>query len=477
MKKRLCIFLSCIFLSLQFFCFTINASDCGCSQEQMGSFRHWYYHLNGNGKLIEVGKYAAYMACQIRGLVYSGSYDNLIKNAVTYRETKGTGDTFSFNSPVEDSSGKITIPEELIDLVGEYLDSLKNSSDGSVKPYEFQWVKTNTNRKVWEDYYQAYESLYSFSNPVGDYDNFLKLYSDQYALNPLVFNNTSLHPKEPGMLCVVPERNGVVAVYAESHHPYPEIDKKAWLFCLGSWDFEKQEWCVSFKMMHDGGGFSDLDWQKATIRGSDWSDSPYYDNGALCSFSGTRDRVSSDFNKNSYQAYPVTADGYLQCLGTPDGGYIRVFRTTEDAKAYYNATQAAGVTLPNYPYTGGNVTIINGDVNYTNGDKDLSPDGPGGTGGGIGIGSGGSGFLDSFLTALEKLGNVILGILGKLVSFLADAIKIITEGFSSVLDLLSNGFVDFLVGAFPFLPKEWFTAIGLAMCLMLLGVVIKMFGK
>lgn len=102
-------------------------------------------------------------------------------------------------------------------------------------------------------------------------------------------------------------------------------------------------------------------------------------------------------------------------------------------------------------------------------------DGSGDDGSGSGGSSGSSSWLDSIFSGLDSLGDAILNMFGKLSDFLGDAVSFITDGITSVLDLSQNGFVDLLTAFFPFLPKEWVTAVTLALGLSLFGLVIHMF--
>lgn len=106
------------------------------------------------------------------------------------------------------------------------------------------------------------------------------------------------------------------------------------------------------------------------------------------------------------------------------------------------------------------------------------------SGGGSGSGSGGSsgdsggssgGFLDGLLNFIGGIGDGILSVLGKLLSFLNDAVSLVFDTFNDILDLFSNGFVNFIAALFPFIPDEWVTAITLALCLSVLGVIIRIF--
>lgn len=182
----------------------------------------------------------------------------------------------------------------------------------------------------------------------------------------------------------------------------------------------------------------------------------------------------------SSASWTATAPNPFYIFSSHTGG-IPVFKSLADLK---NGTSSVtcGQYLPGY--SSGDITdnsVTQTEINdfstnynyyYSSGnDGDGSGDDGSGSGGSSGSGS----WLDSIFSGLDSLGDTILNMFGKLSDFLGDAVSFITDGITSVLDLSQNGFVDLLTAFFPFLPKEWVTAVTLALGLSLFGLVIHMF--
>ena len=168
----------------------------------------------------------------------------------------------------------------------------------------------------------------------------------------------------------------------------------------------------------------------------------------------TQNQIFTDFNG----AFPVYVSVTAMKQGTSNG--------------------TCGQFMPGY--TPGEVTdnsITQTEINdYSTNYNYYYGSGSGGSSGDSGSGSGG-GFFDSFLNALGSLGDAVLGILSKLIEFIAKAVSFITDAFSDIASLAENGFTDLLTAFFPFLPSEWVAAITLLLALAVFGVVINLFGK
>ena len=168
----------------------------------------------------------------------------------------------------------------------------------------------------------------------------------------------------------------------------------------------------------------------------------------------TQNQIFTDFNG----AFPVYVSVTAMKQGTSNG--------------------TCGQFMPGY--TPGEVTdnsITQTEINdYSTNYNYYYGSGSGGSSGDSGSGSG-DGFFDSFLNALGSLGDAVLGILSKLIEFIAKAVSFITDAFSDIASLAENGFTDLLTAFFPFLPSEWVAAITLLLALAVFGVVINLFGK
>ena len=181
------------------------------------------------------------------------------------------------------------------------------------------------------------------------------------------------------------------------------------------------------------------------------------------------------FNNTSFLNNGTFKTGF-----TSFSGSIPVFKNVVDMKnGISNGTE--GRYFPSYtgqPVT--NNTVDSHDVTntqeiinnyYGTGTNPSDPSGDGG-----GNDDSGS-VLTGFLGAIGKIGEAILKILNTLIGIIADAVKVVTGGFTAVTDLVQNGFSDFLASLFPYIPKEWVACITLSLSLLVFGVVIKLFTK
>lgn len=215
----------------------------------------------------------------------------------------------------------------------------------------------------------------------------------------------------------------------------------------------------------------------------------FYNNGS--EFVGLHDVSLSDFDLN---LCPESVNGYSVFLGISNNyfdnpvhpnqnyifsshaGGIPVFKSVADMKAGTTGKQVLQ-TLPGYtgqPIT--NNTISQKEINdfsttynyyYNSGNN------PGG-GGGSGSDPGSSGnWLDTLLGALGKLGDIIMTLLTKAFDIITDILKFFTDTLAGAMDIIPKNFIEFLGAFFPFIPKEWITAVSLAISLVLIGVIIK----
>lgn len=158
---------------------------------------------------------------------------------------------------------------------------------------------------------------------------------------------------------------------------------------------------------------------------------------------------------------------------TSHNGAIPVF-VSESAMKKGTSSGVQGQYMPNYtgqPIT--NNTISSSEINnYVNNYNNYYGSGSGSGGGGSGSESSGN-WLDSLLNSLGKFGDIIMTLLSKVFDIITDIIKFFTDTLADAMDIIPTGFVEFLGALFPFIPKEWITAVSLALALMLIGVVIK----
>lgn len=171
----------------------------------------------------------------------------------------------------------------------------------------------------------------------------------------------------------------------------------------------------------------------------------------------------------------------LYCFSNYSGG-IPVFNSLADLKDGTTGKNPLQ-TLPGY--TGQSITkntisqqeINDFSTNYNYYYGDNSGDNPGGGGSGSGSDSSGGNWLESLLSSLGKLGDIIMTLLSKVFDIITDILKFFTDTLADVMDIIPEGFIGFLGAFFPFIPKEWLTAVSLLLALTLIGAIIKFFKK
>ncbi|MBD5541362.1 MAG: hypothetical protein HDR00_09280 [Lachnospiraceae bacterium] len=164
---------------------------------------------------------------------------------------------------------------------------------------------------------------------------------------------------------------------------------------------------------------------------------------------------------------------------TSHQGAIPVF-VSEAAMKKGTADGVQGQYMPNYtgqPIT--NNTISQTEINdYSTYYNYYYGSGGSGDGSGSGSESGSSGgWLDSILNGLGSLGNAVMSILSKLFEMVTKVIEFFTVTLTDAMDAIPTGYANFLAALFPFLPKEWITAVTLFLGLLVAGVLIKIISK
>ena len=163
---------------------------------------------------------------------------------------------------------------------------------------------------------------------------------------------------------------------------------------------------------------------------------------------------------------------------TSHNGAIPVF-VSESAMKKGTADGIQGQYMPGYtgqPIT--NNTISQKEINdFSQNYNNYYGSGSGGGGSGDNSSSGSGNWLDSLLSALGKLGDIVMTLFSKVVDIVTGIIKFFTDTLSNAMDIIPSGFVGFLGALFPFIPKEWLTAVSLMLALLLIGTAIKVFRK
>lgn len=164
-------------------------------------------------------------------------------------------------------------------------------------------------------------------------------------------------------------------------------------------------------------------------------------------------------------------------------GGIPVFNSLADLKEGTEGKSPLQ-TMPGYtgqPITKNTIsqTEINDfstNYNYYYGDNSGNNPG-GGSGSGSGSDSSGGNWLESLLSSLGKLGDIIMTLFSKVFDIVTDILKFFTDTLTDVMDIIPDGFIGFLGAFFPFIPEEWLTAVSLLLALTLIGAIIKFFKK
>lgn len=188
---------------------------------------------------------------------------------------------------------------------------------------------------------------------------------------------------------------------------------------------------------------------------------------AISAFMG----ISSNF----YEAGVIPNSNYVF---SAFAGSIPVFKTVSDMKKG-TAGGSVGQFMPNYvpgTVTDNSVTqteITEYNTNYNN---YYGSGGSGGSGsGGSDTDSSGGSWLNSILGALDKIGDVIMSLLAKALDIVASILKFFTDTLLEAVDIVPGGVVNLLQVFFPYVPPEWITAISLALALLVIGLIIKLF--
>lgn len=183
----------------------------------------------------------------------------------------------------------------------------------------------------------------------------------------------------------------------------------------------------------------------------------------------------------NYFSNPVHPN--LNYVFSAHAGGIPIFNSVADMKAGTTGKQVLQ-TMPGYtgqPVTKNTITqqeINDFSTNYNYYYGDNSGNNPGGgSGSGSGSDSSGGNWLESLLSSLGKLGDIIMTLLSKVFDIITDILKFFTDTLADVMDIIPDGFIGFLGAFFPFIPKEWLTAVSLLLALTLIGAVIKFFKK
>lgn len=363
-KKILCCLLS---LSLLFGLVTVPTYKVYASTTKT-NFWDWLGDV-GNDVSAEVIKFLGCGATLWKAVKGNCSYEEFRDSFLLYAKECGKGDSWYIE---KQDDGTVVIPEEVMQLLKDFLDSLKDEngnykSDSGISGINYQLVHTSTYTELWENYYDSKKDYYSFAH-FSDVDDFMTQFENYYESNPIpMAGNFKYKPKQPDFMVIVPSRLGCYFFCTSVMSEYYESDDNTWFYYLGSVDPDTGAWSVSPKLMDltSDGYYCECTGIVTFRYTGNGLNSPSQQPGAY---------IGSDQNNNSYKNFFAPDDAHIPQIGTPKGGYIKLFATDDDAKAYYNAV--LDMQVPDYPYSGGNVYITNTNITYNNPDDPDNPDSP-----------------------------------------------------------------------------------------------------
>jgi hypothetical protein len=446
----------------------------------------------------EVWKFVLYIASICGATIMNGDYEQAIKDTVDYAQQQGAG-TFEY---VHSTSSGVTYDDELVKIISNYFESQKDSSsdtgyksDSGLTEVNYRFVKTQTYSYLWKVYYDGYlddmkPMASSTAYEVFDsFEDFEKLCLDEYILNNIAVGSEYLQPKSLGLLCINPcssPKN--YYFYSEPYTEYYGKDVTTRIYYIGDVDAGTLKWSVAprklTRSVASDGSYS----YKCDVTNTSYNSGFFMFewNGTSLSMKANQsslENTNSSIGKSKANfSYLVQDESYFPFFATEDGSWIRLFASDDDARNYYSYMDSNGLSVPTTPYSGGNVTINtnNGTIIYGDvvDDSGGSDDDSGGGSSSSDDDSGGgifSSIVKGVISALKGVLEALLSVLSTVLDFVADAIKLVTNTLSDAKELLNNGFTSFLTELFPFIPKEWITAITLGLGLMVFGVFLKMF--
>lgn len=300
----------------------------------------------------------------------NGDMETVINNYAYWREINGMGELSWCNLSQD---GALEVPETTIQNITNFIRQYQEDdgtfkSDSGLTGINYKLIHTSTYSDMWENYYDSATDNYTFTH-LTDFDEFITKFSSYYSSNPIIMTgNYNYKPTQPDFIVTIPSRLGCYFFCCSVMGEYYQNDSNNWFYYLGSIDPDTGSWTISPRRYHVGGNGVCYGVGIATFR--------YDSNGLNSPNQQPGGYIGSDQNNNSYKNMFAPDDAHIPQIGTPNGGYIKLFVSDDDAKAYYNMT--AGLNIPDYPYSGGNVYITNNDIKYTNPDTPVTPDIPGG---------------------------------------------------------------------------------------------------
>lgn len=311
----------------------------------------------------------AFVLSELKAGFVNGDFETVINNYAYWREINGMGELSWCNLSQD---GALEVPESTIQNITNFIRQYQEDdgtfkSDSGLTGINYKLIHTSTYGELWENYYDSAKDYYSFAH-FSDLDDFLTDFKNYYEFNPIpMAGDFKYKPKQPDFMVIVPSRFGCYFFCTSVMSEYYESDDNFWFYYLGSVDPDTGAWSVAPKLM-------DLTYDGYYCEYTGIVTFRYTGNGLNSPSQQPGAYIGSDQNNNSYKNFFAPDDSHIPQIGTPNGGYIKLFATDDDAKAYYNMT--AGLNIPDYPYSGGNVYITNTNITYNNPDDPDDPDNP-----------------------------------------------------------------------------------------------------
>lgn len=85
--------------------------------------------------------------------------------------------------------------------------------------------------------------------------------------------------------------------------------------------------------------------------------------------------------------------------------------------------------------------------------------------------------ITELFDGLDSVFGVIIGIVGKLLSYIGQALELFTGTIDKIINIIPQNVTALMTGLFPFLPEEWTVVIELSLVLGVVAVIVGIFKK
>lgn len=313
------------------------------------------------------------MAISEARAVYVGNYEGFFQNLRNYYDDIGQGESVFYN---EKPDGSIEIPEQTVTNVTNFIrqeckDSNGNyTSDSGLAGINYQMIKTRTLSDLWAEYFDLEIHNYGFMNRCyTSYGGFLKDYAKYWENNPYCPSpDVSFKFTRPDYVIIAPKKNGRIYFTTSVMGEYCKTVANYAHCYIGYHHEVTGEWNIAPRVID----LASYEFLRLSI-----ARNPYtfqYEGSITSVIADTSAGIGSDQHESTYPGFYSHNAGKIDQLATLDGRYIKLFASEDDAVAYYKAM--GNLNVPNYPYSGGSVTINNTTINYNNPEDSDDPDNP-----------------------------------------------------------------------------------------------------